>query len=222
MNSHGQLPSVVTNYIHNVLPHMEGWCTPAKAEALAQAVLEAKPVIVVEIGVFAGKSLIALALACHANNHGRVIGIDPWDRDASIQGFSPSDPNHVWWRDVVNHSYIMGQCESFVKQLGVRDRVILCRGTSEHSLPGFLIAQELLGCPFIDFLHIDGNHSEVCSTFDVQSYVPLVRPGGVIVFDDVNWATTSKAQVLLADLAELQSYLETEGQKCGFFKHKAP
>lgn len=214
------LPKLITDYIHNVLPHMEGWCTPAKAEALALAVLDHKPEVIVEIGVFAGRSLIALALAAHVTDKGRIIGIDPWDKDASIQGFAPADPNHKWWRNDVNHDFIYGQCVTFMKQLGVSGRVTLCRGTSEHSLPGFHTCQELLGRPFIGFLHIDGNHSEMISCFDVEAYVPLVEPGGIVVFDDVNWGTTKRAQELLADLCDFQFFVETEGQKCAFYKKK--
>lgn len=214
------LPKLITDYIHNVLPHMEGWCTPVKAEALARAVLESKPEVMVEIGVFAGKSLIALALAAHTNEKGLVIGVDPWDRDASIQGFSPADANHVWWRDVVNHDYIYGQCVSFVKQMGVAKRVVLCRGTSEHSLPGLLACRELVQRPFIDFLHIDGNHSEICSSFDVQNYVPLVPSGGIVVFDDTNWATTKKAQMLLDEMCVFEKLIETDGQACAFYRKK--
>lgn len=215
-----KMTKLVSDYIRSVLPHMEGWCTPDKATALAECVLDLKPDVCVEIGVFAGKSLIAIALACHENSKGRVIGIDPWDKDASVQGFSPSDPNHQWWRDVVNHSYIMGQCTSFVKQMGINSRVHLCRGTAEHTLPGMLLVKDLFGRPFIDLLHIDGNHSEICSTFDVENYVPLVTSGGTVVFDDVNWVTTTRAQQRLTELCDLERYVETEGQKCGFFRRK--
>ena len=45
----------------------------------------------------------------------------------------------------------------------------------------------------IDILHIDGNHSEEASFFDIVTYYPKVKSGGYIWFDDKNWATTKKA-----------------------------
>ena len=39
----------------------------------------------------------------------------------------------------------------------------------------------------IDILHIDGNHSEQASYLDVTKWVPLVRSGGWIFFDDMTW-----------------------------------
>lgn len=211
---------VTSNYIANVMPHMEGWCSPEKAKALVARIYKYRPAIIVEIGVFAGRSLIAMALAAHENKIGRVIGIDPWDSDASTQGFAEDNPNHDWWKNVVNHNYILDRCNQFIGDMGVKDRVTLCRGTSEHTLPGMLIAKDLIDTPFIDMLHIDGNHSEGCSTFDVENYVPLVRSGGVVVFDDVNWETTAKAQQKLNELCDFDEFVEAEGQKCGFYMRK--
>jgi predicted O-methyltransferase YrrM len=45
----------------------------------------------------------------------------------------------------------------------------------------------------IDMIHIDGNHSEMTSLEDVKRWVPQVKSGGVVVFDDVNLNTTNKA-----------------------------
>jgi len=52
--------------------------------------------------------------------------------------------------------------------------------------------------PDIDILHVDGNHSEEISFSDVLKWVPLVKKGGFIIFDDMAWYennrfTTEKA-----------------------------
>ena len=49
----------------------------------------------------------------------------------------------------------------------------------------------------IDFLHIDGNHSEKLSVQDVTLWLPKVKKGGVICFDDAWWKSTQKAIQLL-------------------------
>ena len=55
----------------------------------------------------------------------------------------------------------------------------------------------------IDFLHIDGNHSEESSVFDVTYWLPKVKKGGVICFDDAWWESTQKAIKLLLQDCDL-------------------
>jgi hypothetical protein len=55
----------------------------------------------------------------------------------------------------------------------------------------------------IDILHIDGNHSEDPALFDAKNWLPKVRPGGYIWFDDANWPTTKKAVDYLLETCEL-------------------
>lgn len=45
----------------------------------------------------------------------------------------------------------------------------------------------------IDILHIDGNHTEDVALADAKMYLPKVKSGGYIWFDDVNWPTTKNA-----------------------------
>jgi len=49
----------------------------------------------------------------------------------------------------------------------------------------------------IDILHIDGNHEEESSCKDVELYLPRVKKGGYVWFDDANWHQTQKAINLL-------------------------
>lgn len=48
-----------------------------------------------------------------------------------------------------------------------------------HRLQGFLDGD------LLDFLFIDGDHTEAGATLDFEMYGPLVRPGGVIAFHDI-------------------------------------
>lgn len=177
----------IGDYIHRYMPHAHGWCTPEKAESLAVWVLENKPSVCVEIGVFAGRSLVAMALACKDNSLGMVYGIDPWSPDASAQGFD--DANRDWWL-MLDHTEIYHHCNAMIKIFGVEAFTTLIRADSRHAFG------KLPGGP-IDLLHIDGNHSEESSVFDVETYVPRVRRGGAVWFDDIDWQTTKRAQTLL-------------------------
>lgn len=218
--TNGSLPTLVSGYIHGVMPSMHGWCHPAKAEALAMTILEVKPEIAVEIGVYAGRSLIVIALAMHTNGFGRVIGIDPWDANASIAGFEHDEANRKWWADCP-HDAIYSDCVRYIREMGVERYIDLVRGTSEQAAIGFRLTHRInREQPFIQFLHIDGNHSEASALFDVRTYVPMVEKGGVVCFDDVNWNTTNAAQKELLESCDQFEHVESDGQACAFFRKR--
>ena len=71
---------------------------------------------------------------------------------------------------------------------------MVLRCGSEHAVGLF---PDYPGAEQIDILHIDGNHSELASVRDVTTWLPRVKSGGYIWFDDTNWATTQRAIALL-------------------------
>lgn len=166
------------------MDELDGWCSKEKASVLIDMVLMLKPKMVVEIGVYGGKSLVPMAFALREAGSGVVVGIDPWSREESAVGMD--GVNLDFWGKL-NHEKIYQGLVSKVQQFGLENQIILIRATSEKAEP----------IPEIDILHIDGNHSEETSLIDVYKWVPLVRKGGLIIFDDVNWATTNKATAWL-------------------------
>lgn len=210
------LPPALTSYITTTLPKMNGWCSPEKATALAEAVLDERPKLCIEIGVFAGRSLFAIALALKANTYGRVIGIDPWLAAASTAGFEHDPANRDWWGGKVDHEAIYKECHDLRFFLGVDFYCDLYRGTSEqfYQASSAFTYYDNPVKPVIDLLHIDGNHSEASALYDVNHYVPLVRPGGIVAFDDLSWATTKPAQKRLAELCTLERTVTD----CGFYR----
>jgi methyltransferase family protein len=60
---------------------------------------------------------------------------------------------------------------------GLEKYCVLTKATSEAATPVFEI----------EVLHIDGNHANETSLADVKKWVPLVKHGGWIIFDDINW-----------------------------------
>lgn len=214
------LPLLVQEYIGKRLGLMDGWCTEAKAVALAESVLETKPRLCVEIGVYAARSLIVIALAqAEVVPDGVVFGIDPWDAVISAQG-TDRDPKDVEWWGKVDHERIYQKARASIAEHNLDKRIILFRTTSENlaSHSAFSLGDNL--SPNIDLLHIDGNHSEAHSCHDVTAFVPLVRQGGIVVFDDTNWSTTKKAQVLLAEHCDLIKKVEGPGVECGWFRKR--
>lgn len=168
------------NRAHRAMDELEGWCAKQKASILIDLILMLKPETVVEIGVFGGKSLVPMAYALRENGRGRVYGIDPWDSGESAEGMDGI--NHEYWSQVDHEGILRGLQEKILK-FGLSNQIQLIRQTSEDAEP----------IENIDILHIDGNHSEQASYIDVIKWVPLVKKGGLIIFDDVNWSTTKMA-----------------------------
>lgn len=196
MQTETTVPQSVELYAKLTMPKLDGWCQPEKAIALARYTMDLRPDTALEIGVYAGRSLIAVAMAMKELKHGKIIGIDPWDPVSSIEGFD--DANKAWWNKL-DHEAIKAKCEFNIAKAGVKDYVELIQATNRTALP---LIQER-NCP-IGLLSIDGNHSPEQSCFDVDNYVPMVPVGGVIFFDDADWETTQKAVGRLMDTCKLK------------------
>lgn len=162
------------------MEQLEGWCTKNKASILIDLVFMTRPDTIVEIGVWGGKSLVPMAYSLKALRNGRIYGVDPWNSVESADGME--GVNYDWWRSV-DHEKILQGLQIKITEFGLQEQIELIRSTSE----------EAPVIPNIDMLHIDGNHSEKASNLDVRKWVPLVRTGGIIIFDDVTWGTNASA-----------------------------
>lgn len=160
------------------MQYLDGWCSETKASDLMDLVWFVKPKVIVEIGVFGGKSLVPMAFALKATGAGKAYGIDPWSAQASAEGMDGA--NKEWWGNL-DHEAILRTLQERVKQFDLEEYVQLVQATSEAAAP----IEE------IDILHIDGNHSEGASFLDVEKWVPYVRQGGIIIFDDIGWTDAS-------------------------------
>lgn len=196
-------------YINSVLPVMEGWCSKDKATKIAEIASQPNFKTYVEVGVFGGRSLIAAALSL--SQDGIAIGIDPWSRKESVHGFT--DANLDWWGKL-DHDDIYDKCRKSIERFGLEKKVFLIRATSEQALPLIKRIGE------VDAVYIDGNHHELTAMFDAVSYGGIVRAGGHILLDDMDWTrkadgkdypTTKRAQEYLASICELVCQVENMG-----------
>lgn len=196
-------------WIETEMPHMEGWCTKEKAEKIAELVKEHKPDVCVEIGVFAGRSLFAIAKSLEAYHPaGIAYGIDSWMKESVLEGEN-SKENNEWWGSL-DLEFFYNYTLEHLKNYELEKNCQILRGDSEDFLDQFKDIP-------IGLLHIDGNHSELTSCRDVSTYVPLVLPGHPIIMDDLNWATTEKAQKLLETMATKVCEIESNGNKFGVY-----
>ena len=190
----------------NLLPHdlanrmagladLDGWLHPEWAAEMAELILKTRPTVVVEIGVFGGRSLLAQAMALDFNGHGKVYGIDPWKTAAAVEGWTPEHESHRDWWARVDLEKIHASCMAAIWRENLDTRAIVIRARSEDCF-------ELFHRRPIDILFIDGNHSEEAAMRDVRNYLPSVRYGGYIWFDDCS-STTLPALSWIGEACDL-------------------
>lgn len=188
---------------------LDGWGSNYKATVLIDLILMMRPEVVVEIGVFGGKSLFPMAYAVKANGNGKVYGIDPWDANESVIGMD--QVNHNWWI-TVDHQAIYTRLVEKIHQFELQSYLELIRTTSANAP---LISN-------IGLLHIDGNHSEEVSYQDLLRWVPMVKKGGVILLDDLGWTyhgipTLTKAKEWLDENCIKFAEINDEGNSWGLW-----
>lgn len=188
-----------------------GWCPQQKAFDLVSAILTLRPKIVIEIGVWGGKSLIPMALACEAVGCGTVIAVDPWAAKESVAGYDAV--NADWWGKQ-DHEAVYRSFIGHVERLKLSSRIHIER-----------TASDLVSVPWpIDIAHIDGQHSEQAIK-DVNRFAPAVRYGGIVCMDDLSWTVdgvphvaNAVSRLLSLGFTELfRTKIEGQGE-WGFFQ----
>jgi cephalosporin hydroxylase len=194
------------NYLEEIemlIPGLPGWSTVKKSQTLFNLITEIKPNITVDIGVFGGRSTIAMAFA-HKEVGGYVVGIDPWTAAACLEGENDA-ANDDWWSKLDYEALYRG----FIIQLLAHDltdvtNILRMKSEQVHTI----YRNSVIG-----LVHLDGNHSELLSCRDVELWAPLVAENGYILFDDSSWPTTQAAQQLLLNYGfiEVERVKENDG-----------
>src|SRR5437899_668930 len=187
------LPKHIEDAIRHYLEHMDGWTEPDRACEMAEKILETKARVCVDIGVFAGRSTIAMGFAARQLVDSIVYGIDPWHPVIAEE----SDDNKAgidWWKEKANLEAMHHQASTSVFNHRLEKWVVLIQSRSEY-------VHQLFSS--IDILNIDGAHGEVASCRDVTLYLPKVKVGGHVFFDDTTWESTQKALGMIEEQCEL-------------------
>lgn len=123
-----------------------------------------KPGNLVELGVDRGESYFAFCQSAAENRTGtRCFGVDTWRGDQHAGGYDDTTFAQVSEHNRANY-------EAFST---------LIRGSFGDALEKFAANS-------IDLLHVDGLHTESAVRHDLDSWMPKVRPGGVILLHDVD------------------------------------
>ena len=176
-------------YIQATVPTLHGWCTVEKAIHLYNIVLEHEAPLCVELGVFAGRSLLAIAMGARAKN-GSAVGIDAWSKEACEQGVNDIE-NTEWWNNI-DYDFFYNYTEKVMSDADLSDTTRLVRSKSADVASHYKSKS-------ISVLHQDSNHSEEVTVEEVNQWFDKVKIGGHWVFDDTDWSTTQRAQELLLE-----------------------
>jgi len=177
--------------------NFSGWCPQEKAKRIMDVIFKNSCEICVEVGVYGGSSFFPIAATLAFTKHGMAYAIDPWLNNPSLEGYQKDvDEKMFNFWGKIDLEKVM---QKFIKDMHRNDldsNYTVMRLCSSEASPMYNDAS-------IDFLHIDGNHSEEASVNDVMTWLPKVKPGGIICFDDAWWESTQKAIKLLRQSCEL-------------------
>ncbi len=187
------LPEHIGKAVWEYLPHQDGWTTPERGCEMAEHILDTKAQICVDIGVFAGRSTIAMGFAAREQQTSHVYGIDAWKIDSAVEGDNVEE-NAKWWAERANLEQMHWQAIHMIWSHRLDPWVTIIRNSSQYVHQLF---------PVIDFLNIDGCHTEIASCRDVELYLPALRSGGYLMFDDSDWESTQKALGMIGEYCDL-------------------
>jgi cephalosporin hydroxylase len=194
-------------YVCEVLPTLEGWCSKEKALNFIDLILEVRPEVCVEIGVFGGSSLFPVALTLKSLECGIVYAIDPWSKVECIKQLDPIEEEVAlrWWGRV-NLQAIGRSYQEMLKAYELEGWVITFKTSAEKAAPQI---------DLIDILYLDANYSELGSLNQVKLYLPKVVSGGYIWVND---ALSPKMQASLDHLSSACDRIKTiENGTCILF-----
>ena len=127
---------------------------------------------IIEIGCFEGYGTLKLHSLLGTHPESKIICVDPWD-DCYVKNneiFAEIDPLFV------------GQYDKFIQNtVPIHNKLDIRRGLSTDVL-------KLLKHKSIDFAYVDGDHSINQVYMDGCLLFPLMKQGGIILFDDYNWS----------------------------------
>jgi predicted O-methyltransferase YrrM len=194
--------------LSEMLARLPGWCPEEKARWMVEEIIANGYQTAAELGVFAGRSVFPIALAIASNQGRAVYAIDAWEN--TVATADPGDAqNHRWWDSVD----LVAIKSAFLGEMIAQNLVGLIRILELSSAEACAALSGQLGRS-IDFLHIDGAHSEAKALYDVTHWSPLVAFGGMIVLDDIDWPGVRGAAAFLAE--HFEPIKELRGEKFAF------
>lgn len=139
-----------------------GWFNHgAKIMALLE---QHRPMVVVELGSWLGQSAISMARVVRRWG-GLIYCVDTWTGELSQNGSDGKNP------------IMIGSCARNLVEAGVGASVRLIPAPTRYAAALWLQVN-------VDALYIDASHDYASVCDDLSNWIPLVRPGGLVMGDD--------------------------------------
>jgi predicted O-methyltransferase YrrM len=140
-----------------------------------------KELHILEIGSFEGKSTVWFLDNILQNKNSTITCVDPWmnysqDQDSLNSYFKEEnewDLNERKTKEIFLHNIV---------ESGDSGKVIIRQGFSDKVLPSLITEQKTY-----DIIFIDGNHTAPYVMMDSVMSWPLLKKGGIMIFDDYAW-----------------------------------
>jgi hypothetical protein len=149
----------------------DGWSTEIKLTKLVKYILSRKPKVIVEVGVYLGRSFFPLYWAGQEVG-AEVCGVDPFCLKAATFGQEGEDLS-FWGK--LDYEWMWSDFMAEVNKLPKPPHIRRVQSRLVEDIDK------------IDFLHIDGNHSAFESLHDLHHWLPKMNAGGLVIFDDCDW-----------------------------------
>jgi len=162
---------------------VDGWTHASQLRFLmAQARALPDGSRLVELGVWQGRSALALGEACRGTRK-RVFAVDPWaDYDEGGGPVSAFLARH----GVTSFEEVHRRFEAHRRRLGLESWVTAVRAESVAAAARWAEGPVAL-------LFVDANHRYEAVVADLDAWLPHVAPGGLVCGDDWTWASVQRA-----------------------------
>jgi hypothetical protein len=181
-----------------------GGSSLVKLFLLAELIINEELETIVEIGVYRGRLFLPLAGLMTALGRGKAIGIDPYTvADAVQNDVKREGLDLVTWPETIDWEGIHDEVRGGMARWETEAHSELLRARSDEVTDHFSAGQ-------IDLIHVDGNHDMAAVTRDLELFLPLMKPGGILVMDDIAWPSITPVYERLVEEHELLfSLIET-------------
>jgi predicted O-methyltransferase YrrM len=132
---------------------------------------EWKPLKAMEIGSYEGAS--ACFLLDNAPSLQQLFCIDTWEGSSEHQDVNFIDVEYKFGRNIVDA----------LEDKNPRPTVVRLKGPSHRMMSGLMDKHE----GSFDWIYIDGSHRTPDVLLDAMMSLKLLRPGGLMIFDDYTW-----------------------------------
>lgn len=163
-----------------------GWTDPSDIALVVGLVDQLPPgAKVVEVGVYMGRSLAAMALA-GAGRQITLTGIDKFSPEPGDDW--PEDKRHLTWEEYVPgfEAPTQEKVNGHLRRLGISEHVSLLQGRGFEQAARFADRS-------LDLVFLDASHDYESVRQEIAAFLPKLKERSIIAGDDYGWEGVARA-----------------------------